>query len=330
MIERIRLNEFKGSTVDVPVAPKMLIVGPNGSGKSSIVQAIELVLTGSITGMAKSTAAIGDAGGAPFSVEATISGTDFNRTFRRSGDSIVQTVFVDRMKVNQQAFDRQLGECQAPAIWQPESFFALSPGQMIAKLVGMFGGYDDQLDKLSAQIETLKSKLAAKQAGVRESEALLGRLLQQSAKIGINAPSGSLAEVQAEIRTLSEELERDRQALADARAEAKAQELAQKLEEKKAPPADPPLQTTKGAQIPLQDPAAARQAEEHLKQKLRHTVAAERAPAGVSWKQVAFDVLVAVEKAHAAVECPACKQGLVAGTLKVQRMKLERLVKNGN
>lgn len=322
MITRIMLKGFKGSTVDLPLGPKMLIVGPNGSGKSSIVQAIELVLTGGITGVAKATAAIGDAGGAPFAVEATIAGVEFNRSFRRSGDSIQQTLYVDRVKVGQAIFDRRLGECGAPTIWQPESFFALPPGQQISQLTSKFVGQDSEA--AVAELEKTKRLIDVQHAGIRQDETLLGHHLQQGANLAITAESGSLAEVQAEIRRLSDELAVDRAELAKIEREQKQLET-QKRVEAIVGAAEPP----KGQQLQLQDPDAARAAEDRLRARMPAPgpMTAPRVAPGPNWMQLAFALLDKIEAGLEAVSCPACKSGLVAGIIKVERSKFEGLRK---
>jgi hypothetical protein len=91
------------------------------------------------------------------------------------------------------------------------------------------------------------------------------------------------------------------------------------------PPAKPAaLQTSKGQQVPLQDPIGAQAAMDRLKSR------GPGLPVKSQWQQLAFGLLDKVQAGLEAVNCPACKNGLVAGIIKVERSKFERLVKDGN
>jgi len=316
MIEKIRTKGFKGQTVEVQLGPKTLIVGPNGSGKSALVQALELVLTGQITGMPKTVQDIAEAGGAPFMVEVELGGNDFQRAYRPSGDGYAHAVFVNRIKSGTREYDQKLGAAGPILIWNPESFFALGPGQQIEKLVGLFGITD--LDETNAKLEDLKTRINRLNARKLECERTVGSLLEKSAVL--KAPPGSLAEVADEIKTRQDELKKARQDLADrlAKAKAESQPPPPSKETIKMPGLPGPIVIDRGgSQITLSNPQAAAEAVRKLESQ-----AAFKERYQVDYRGLLVELLDKITAQIQAVQCPSCKGVGIEQIVKITRVKL--------
>jgi|GEM_PF-3751465 len=236
MIKTVVAKNFKGRDLDVEIGPKTLIVGPNGTGKSAIVQALELALNGNVSGGAhKTNQGILEAfgGGDKLTVEVGINGeglTRVGRQFARDGKGQVSQMYlVDRRRADAKAFAATVATSGGPRVVVVDEILALTPLKLISYLASFVG--DADIENLQAQITATSNRLNQARAKLKESEGYISRTMAGIA--GLNLPAGSLAEVQAEIKSVEADLSKAKRSLREAE-KAEAERLAALEAEKEA------------------------------------------------------------------------------------------------
>ena len=328
-ITKVLAKGFKVGDFTLEIDAKTLIVGANGSGKSACIQAIELALEGKVSGgVHKTNSGIFDAFATAnmMAVEVSIGNTALARQFTKNEKGAVsQFLLVDRKRQVEADFARSAAECKAPRVFNVDGFLSMSSEKMISHLATQFGGGD--LDAVSSSVETLKSKINAVNAKIKEAENYISRNHQAISEFHL--PAGTLAEVQSEIKDTEKQMQ---EAGADLRRARRAQEKAEQEKKDAAAKAEAEAKAKAEAEkkpaVPyFPDNPHVRAAEQRLLSRAAHSSppaglrgeVVETFPAGMSPVQSIQKIIDAI----AAVNCPACTGGFALTVAKVEMKKWE-------
>lgn len=206
MISQIRTKGFKGQDINEEIHAKTLFVGPNGCGKSTRSHAIALVILGYVPWAAKvkkkpadilEVYGIGDT----LTVSIIINNTEFERHFSRSSKgSVSQRLRVDKQKFSAADFAVALDRAGAPSIFDVSAFMDLSDQKKMDLVFNLFPPQGDVRD-LDSRIDKKNTELNKLNRQLGTANGVIQRLT--ASKRDIEVPAGSLAEVQAEIKTLT-------------------------------------------------------------------------------------------------------------------------------
>ncbi|MCP4116493.1 MAG: hypothetical protein GY737_13995 [Desulfobacteraceae bacterium] len=235
MITHIRTKGFKGQNINEEISNKTLFIGPNGCGKSTRSHAIALVVLGYIPWAAKvkkKPVDILDTYGADNTLTAavTINDTEFERHLSRSNKgSVSQRLRVDKQKYNATDFAVELDRAGAPKIFDVSAFMELSDQKKIELVFNLFPPKGD-VKNLTSQIDKKTTELNKLNKQVQASNGVIQRLT--TSKSNLELPTGSLAETQAEIVTLTAQVKKAQEGLKAAEIEAAEITTEEKTREK--------------------------------------------------------------------------------------------------
>jgi len=266
MITHIKTKGFKGQDINEPVHLKTIYSGPNTSGKSTRAAAIALTILGFIPFAAKTNKKASDilndfGVGDTLTTAVVCNGVEFERHFYRTEKGgVSQRLRVDKKKFGAADFAVALANAGSPRIVDVNDFISLSDQKKMDMLFELFPPKANLKD-LDSQIEKAKKSVTDLQAKDRSAIAVIQRLTKSKGEIEL--PAGTLAEVQAEIETLTGQVktlqEEIKQAeISDAQAKAKEQAVAEaaakSVEEKndKAASNHVEKQETRVSDMPLQ------------------------------------------------------------------------------
>ena len=223
MITKIIAKGFKGIDFEQRLGKYNLFVGPNGAGKSARTQALTLAVLGYLPSDGKKQPGaifdIHSSNGEGFSIGfETEGGRTFARHYKRNeaGDGLV-TVSKDGKKIAQKQIERALIDTGDPKAFDVGEFMGLSDQKKIDTILSLFPPSGD-LSKIDRKIETLASKEPGLRSSIKAASLVIERLTTE--KAAFDLPSGTLAEVRAEIKAKEGTLEDARRALRDAEIEA--------------------------------------------------------------------------------------------------------------
>lgn len=206
MIEHIRTEGFKGFDLNEPVPEKAIYIGKNKSGKSTRAGAIAIAIYGHIpfyTAGKRPGDILDSFGGDSLIAAVTIGGKEFARKFSRNAKGgVTQSVQVDKKRASAENFAILLDRAGAPRISDVAEFMKQSEAKKIDTLFDLFP--NTELDSIDNDIEIAKesvSRLEKKKAG---AESTVVRLT--SSKQDFEIPSGSIAEIQAEIKSVDSKI----------------------------------------------------------------------------------------------------------------------------
>lgn len=208
MITHIKTKGFKGFNIDEDIPAKALFYGKNRSGKSSRAAAAALTILGYIpfaTKPSKNNADIlNDYGvGDALTVSVVFNGVEFERHFYRTDKGVSQRLRVDKKKHSAADFAVELEKAGSPRIIDVNAFMSLSDQKKIDSLFDLFPP-SANLKNLDSEIEKAKKEVSRLEKQERTNTAVIQRLT--ASKSEIQLPAGTLAEIQADIKKLTEEV----------------------------------------------------------------------------------------------------------------------------
>ncbi len=245
MITHLKTRGFKGFDIDEDIPQKALFLGKNKSGKSTRAAAISLAVMGYIpfaTKPSKNNADILNDYGVrdTLTVAATCGDTEFERHFYRTDKGVSQRLRVDKKKHSAADFAVALANAGGPRIIDINAFMGLSDQKKIDSLFDIFPP-SANLKSLDSEIENAKKDVSRLEKQERADTAVIQRLTQSKGEIEL--PAGSLAEVQAEIEKLTDQVKQAQENLKqaeieEARLDAEEKTRAAAAEEYKVPSKD--------------------------------------------------------------------------------------------
>ncbi len=206
MITRIKTKGFKGQDINEDVYPKTIYCGPNTSGKSTRAAALALAILGFIPFAAKTNKKASDiindfGAGDTLTVAVVCNEVEFERHFYRKEDGgVSQRLRVDKKKYSASDYAVAMSNAGCPRIVDVNDFISMSDQKKMDMLFDLFPPKANLKD-LDSQIEKAKKTVTDLQAKDRASIAVVQRLTKSKGEIEL--PAGTLAEVQAEIETLT-------------------------------------------------------------------------------------------------------------------------------
>lgn len=225
MIQKILARNFKGISFDQEIDQYTLLIGPNGSGKSARAQALQIAILGYLPSDGnKQPSAIYATHGAKVEmiVGFEVNGERFGRRFKPDPDgTIIHDVSFKGKKLSQKEVPRVLIDLGDPQIFDLKSFNELSANKKVEFLLERFPPAGD-IRPMDAKILKLEEKEKILRADLRGAKSSIERLSME--RVDLRLPSGTLAEIQAEIKAKEKELE-------EAQEELKRQEIAEKEKE---------------------------------------------------------------------------------------------------
>jgi len=216
MITNLKTTGFMGPDLDESIGPKMIYTGENTSGKSKRSKAIAFCLLGFIPFSAKTIKTGADilrdyGNGKAMSTGVTCNGKTFERILRKSKNGAVKKAHkIDGMSASKANFERGLMMSGDPRIIDLNHFVSLSDN---AKIDALFALYppDGDVSTINADIVASKDEISrlTKEKGKADNTILT--LIES--KNSIDLPAGSLAETQAEIKKLTDDVNSAREEL---------------------------------------------------------------------------------------------------------------------
>ena len=223
MITKIIAKGFKGLDFEQPLGRYNLLIGPNGAGKSARTQALTLAVLGYLPSDGrKQPGAIFDIHsfrGEGFSVGfETEGGRTFARHYKRDGAGAgLVNVSKDGKKIAQKQIERALIDTGDPKVFDLGEFMGLSDQKKIDTIFSLFPPSGD-LSKIDAEIADLVSREPGLRSNIKAASLVIEKLTTE--KAALDLPSGTLAEVRAEIKAKETTLEHTRRDLRTAEIEA--------------------------------------------------------------------------------------------------------------
>lgn len=232
MITKVTAAGFKGWSGEQDIGDLTLFVGPNGAGKSARSQALQLAVNGGVIGAGKtnddilSTFGEGD----KLIVGVEIDGKYlFERGYvRKSDGSVSQGYKVNGAKASKEFFMKALGESGAPVVLNVADFMGLSDQKKIETLFQLYPPSGD-VGAVQGKIDEAKTRINALTQKVKTSEQAAARIA--TSKTQIQAPAGTLAEVDAELAKLEGDLSTARNNLVEIKIEEQKAESERKAKE---------------------------------------------------------------------------------------------------
>lgn len=209
MITHVRTKGFKGFDINEDIHLKTLFCGKNKSGKSTRAGAIALAILGYIPFAAKTNKKpadiLNDFGqGDSLTVAVVCNGVEFERHFSRSKEgSVSQRLRVDKKKYSAQDFAIELFKAGDPKIIDVNDFMLLSDQKKIDALFAIFPPKTD-LKNLDNQIDKAKTLINSLNGEDRSSVSVIQRLTKSKSEIEL--PAGSMAEIRADIESVTKQV----------------------------------------------------------------------------------------------------------------------------
>lgn len=248
-VEHVRTVGFKGFDIDEAVPEKAIYTGKNKSGKSTRAAAIALVLYGYIpfSNVGKRPGDILDSfGGDSLIVSVTIGGKEFARKFSRNeAGKVSQTLQYEKKRCAADNFAVMLDKVGSPKIADVAEFMKQSEARKVDTLFELYP--DETLSTIDSKIETAKEDVSRIEKKISGAESTVVRLT--NSKNSIEMPSGTIAAVKDEIKSVDSQIAdllkqiKDAE-IEEAKAQAVEQEKKEEAERKKAAKAEEiPLKT---------------------------------------------------------------------------------------
>ena len=221
MIARIHLRHFKGISADQEIGPYNLFVGRNGAGKSARTQALTIAILGYIPGESKQPGAIFTTyASGPEMIVAfeTDQGQRFARKFRQGEDGEAKQILsLNGKAITQHQLDRALLDMGNPRVFDLRAFTELSEQKKIEALLDLSPPSKD-LQRVTQGIAESEERINRLRSDARAKKMVVEQLTGERASLQL--PSGTLAEIQAEIAE-------KQKALMEAQAELTAAQVAE-------------------------------------------------------------------------------------------------------
>lgn len=226
MITKISGSGFKdGIKFSQELTQHNLLIGPNGSGKSKVSQAYTLASLGYIPGSGKKPGEImrDFSNGKKLVVSFVHDGKEFERAFSYTDTGAKQKLRIAKKTQSKDAFNLALGGVPKP--FDLSTFTELSHKKQIAMIFDLFpppgnvGLLDEKIEKLTEKRNSLQAELTV-------STGTATRLTKS--KSDINLPAGTLAETQAELKSVREKYQAARDDLKEAELEEEKAEIKEK------------------------------------------------------------------------------------------------------
>jgi energy-coupling factor transporter ATP-binding protein EcfA2 len=225
MIQKIIARNFKGLSFDEDLDQYNLLVGPNGSGKSARAQALQIAILGYLPSNGdKQPSAIYATHGAKVEmiVGFEVNGARYGHRFKpEPTGTISHDVSYKGKKLSERESGRVLMELGDPQVFDLKAFNELSANKKVEFLLERFPPAGN-ITQLEENILKLEEKEKALRADLRGANSAIERLSME--RINLKLPSGTLAEIQAEIKAKEQDLE-------DAQENLKKQEISEKEKE---------------------------------------------------------------------------------------------------
>jgi len=210
MITHIRTENFNGADRSVTLdKEKVILVGPNGAGKTSLVQALQLAVTGYIPGEARDDRTVflrhaTDVGQAMM-VEAQVNHNVLARIWTPQPDgSIATVVMIDKKRMSARAGAGALSMVLAGQVcFDVPAFLALSAEKQLSYLLEISGAASADLEKLGDLIEQGKRYLSEATSRRDAATSAAARLIAESG--GLDRPTGTKAAVDEQIAAMRRE-----------------------------------------------------------------------------------------------------------------------------
>ena len=237
MIDHVKTKGFKGQDINEDIHPKTLFCGPNTSGKSTRAAAIALTLMGYVPFAAKPSkqpaAILDDYGNGAKDITNTLTvavacnGVEFERHYYRTEKGgVSQRLRVDKKKHSAADFAVALAKAGSPRVIDVGDFIGLSDQKKMDMVFEIFPPKSN-LNDLDNRIEKAKKAVTELQGKDRSATSVIQRLTKSKGEIEM--PAGTLAEIQAEIEKLTDQVNDAREQLKQAEisdAEEKAKDKA--------------------------------------------------------------------------------------------------------
>lgn len=202
MINKILARNFRGQTFDQELGPYNLFIGPNGAGKSSRTQALTLAIMGYLpSDQDKQPSAIYQThgNGKEMTVAFEKDGDRFSRNYKPGPDGgATLSVKMNGKKISQKLVDRVLIDLGDPKIFDLVSFNALSEVKKIDLILHLFPPSGD-LKAIDRKLEGIEEREKSLRENIKAAGQVVTRLTGERAAIEL--PSGTLAGIQAEIKS---------------------------------------------------------------------------------------------------------------------------------
>lgn len=245
MITHIKTKGFKGFDINDDIAHKTLFYGKNKTGKSTRGAAIALAIMGYIpfaTKPSKNNADIlNDYGtGDQLTVAVVCNDTEFERHFYRTEKGVSQRLRVDKKKYSTADYAVAMANAGGPRIIDVNAFMSLSDQKKIDDLFNLFPP-SANLKNLDSQIDKAKKEVSRLEKQEKADIAVVQRLTKS--KTDLELPAGSLPEIQAEIKSLTDKVKEAQENLKQAeieevRIEAEKEAAAKNIEDHEITQAD--------------------------------------------------------------------------------------------
>ena len=209
MISSVAAKGFKGlPDFETKLERLTLLIGPNGTGKTARSHALALAVMGYVPGMAKTNhqilAMFGN--GEKVVVEVRRDGKRLSRGwFRQPSGQVTEKFQIDLKRASKEQYAAALGGLK---MFDLGAFQKLSDQAKIDFVFNVFPPGEDFL-KLDDAIELKKAERNKLQKDIETLNATCARIHQQRATIDL--PSGTLAEIQAQIAEAETQLRMSRE-----------------------------------------------------------------------------------------------------------------------
>ncbi len=222
MVTKIIARDFRGLSFDQEIDQFTLFSGPNGSGKSSRTNALILAVMGYLpSDQAKRAMDIyATHASGPEMVVAfeTDSGQRFSRKYKISPEGNgLQIIGLNGKAVNQKQIERVLIDLGNPMVFDLRSFNDLSEQRKIEFLLEL-SPPSKELHKIEQDLAEAEEKINDLRGKTRAKKGIIEQLSGE--RSALKLPAGTLAEIQAEIKAKTADLDKAQEDL-------KAEELAE-------------------------------------------------------------------------------------------------------
>jgi len=204
MITHLRTKGFKGFDLDEDIPYKVIYTGPNTAGKSARAGAIALALLNHIPweDSGKDINKIVDSysPGDEFGVAITIGDTELGKKFKKGKKK--PACQVSGKPVSAENFQIALGAAGNPKIADVTDFMRQSEAKKIDTLFDLYP--NPELENIDLEIEKAKAEIKHINTKISGAESTIQRLT--TSKNQLELPPGSIAEIQAEIVSIDQQI----------------------------------------------------------------------------------------------------------------------------